>query len=187
MMGDLLALPGQHRLARLQHLVAVRQLQEEFPDHAIRIIECPEVLGANGKVSNLVQMLPHARPGGIAGLLELVLDHHGKDDIYRLADPRFTGRVTVPVLWDKERRTIVNNESSEIIRMLNQAFDAFTDVRTDWASAESLEPTTENIKAARDPVWLKARSASVQPMTHPSEGSEAKRWATSAEARSPCP
>jgi len=32
------------------------------------------------------QMLPHARPGGIAGLLELVLDHHGKDDIYRLAD-----------------------------------------------------------------------------------------------------
>jgi NitT/TauT family transport system ATP-binding protein len=32
------------------------------------------------------QMLPHARPGGIAGLLELVLDHNGKDDIYRLAD-----------------------------------------------------------------------------------------------------
>src|SRR5258708_19974903 len=32
------------------------------------------------------QMLPHARPGGIAGLLELVLDHKGKDDIYRLAD-----------------------------------------------------------------------------------------------------
>jgi ceramide glucosyltransferase len=42
-------------------LIAVRQLQEEFPGHAIRIIECPEVLGANGKVSNLVQMLPHAR------------------------------------------------------------------------------------------------------------------------------
>jgi ceramide glucosyltransferase len=42
-------------------LVAVRQLQEEFPDHIIRIIECPELLGANGKVSNLVQMLPHAR------------------------------------------------------------------------------------------------------------------------------
>ncbi len=32
------------------------------------------------------QMLPHARPGGIAGLLELLLDHNGKDDIYRLAD-----------------------------------------------------------------------------------------------------
>ena len=44
-------------------------------------------------------------------------------EIYRLAAPDYTGRVTVPVLWDKERRTIVSNESSEIIRMLNAAFD----------------------------------------------------------------
>jgi glutathionyl-hydroquinone reductase len=44
--------------------------------------------------------------------------------IYTAADPHYTGRVTVPVLWDKHRRTIVNNESSEIIRMLNSAFDA---------------------------------------------------------------
>jgi glutathionyl-hydroquinone reductase len=43
-------------------------------------------------------------------------------DIYLLADPRYTGRVTVPVLWDKKRRTIVNNESAEIIRMFNSAF-----------------------------------------------------------------
>lgn len=42
-------------------LTAVQQLQDEFPDQAIRVIECPEVFGANGKVSNLVQMLPHAR------------------------------------------------------------------------------------------------------------------------------
>lgn len=47
-------------------------------------------------------------------------------DIYLLADPHYTGRVTVPVLWDKERATIVSNESSEIIRMLNSAFDAMT-------------------------------------------------------------
>jgi putative glutathione S-transferase len=38
----------------------------------------------------------------------------------------------VPVLWDKERRTIVNNESAEIIRMLNGAFGRFTNVRTDY-------------------------------------------------------
>jgi putative glutathione S-transferase len=57
-------------------------------------------------------------------------------EIYLLTNPHYTGRVTVPVLWDKKRRTIVNNESSEIIRILNSAFDAFTDVRTDFYPAE---------------------------------------------------
>jgi len=44
-------------------------------------------------------------------------------EIYAKASPGYTGRVTVPVLWDKARNTIVSNESSEIIRMLNSAFD----------------------------------------------------------------
>lgn len=44
-------------------------------------------------------------------------------DLYQRAIPGFDSRVTVPVLWDKDRGTIVNNESSEIIRMLNSAFD----------------------------------------------------------------
>ena len=57
------------------------------------------------------------------------------NEIYLLADPRYTGRVSVPVLWDKKRRTIVNNESPEIIRMLNSAFDAFTNNRTDYYPA----------------------------------------------------
>ncbi|SAK80659.1 Glutathionyl-hydroquinone reductase YqjG [Caballeronia catudaia] len=43
--------------------------------------------------------------------------------VYTAADPHYSGRVTVPILWDKARGTIVNNESSEIIRMLNSAFD----------------------------------------------------------------
>ena len=44
-------------------------------------------------------------------------------EIYTLARPDYTGRVTVPILWDKKRNTIVSNESSEIIRMFNSAFD----------------------------------------------------------------
>ncbi len=60
---------------------------------------------------------------------------HGKRtlaEVYVLADPRFSGRVTVPALWDKQRRTIVNNESAEIIRMFNSAFDGFTAAKTDY-------------------------------------------------------
>jgi putative glutathione S-transferase len=45
-------------------------------------------------------------------------------DLYLRADPAYSGRFTVPVLWDKKRNTIVNNESSEIIRMLNTEFNA---------------------------------------------------------------
>lgn len=44
-------------------------------------------------------------------------------EIYTKADPNYTGRVTVPVLWDKKTNTIVNNESSEIIRIFNSEFD----------------------------------------------------------------
>ena len=45
-------------------------------------------------------------------------------EVYTRADAQYTGRVTVPILWDKHTQTIVNNESSEIIRMFNRAFDA---------------------------------------------------------------
>ena len=43
--------------------------------------------------------------------------------IYTAAEPKYTGRVSVPILWDKKKQTIVSNESSEIIRMFNTAFD----------------------------------------------------------------
>jgi putative glutathione S-transferase len=51
--------------------------------------------------------------------------------VYSAARPDFTGQATVPVLWDRERRTIANNESSEIIRMLNSEFNEFGDAAVD--------------------------------------------------------
>jgi putative glutathione S-transferase len=56
-------------------------------------------------------------------------------EVYVKAKPDYTGRVTVPVLWDRQRQTIVNNESAEIIRMLNSEFDAFGDPSLDFYPA----------------------------------------------------
>ena len=53
-------------------------------------------------------------------------------EVYNKAQGNYSGIVTVPVLWDKVQNTIVNNESSEIIRMFNSAFNALTDVKEDY-------------------------------------------------------
>ena len=58
-------------------------------------------------------------------------------EIYTLADSNYTGRVTVPVLWDKETKTIVNNESLQIIKMFNSEFNKFTIVKTDFYPQQS--------------------------------------------------
>ena len=55
-------------------------------------------------------------------------------DIYLRADPNISGRVTVPILWDKHQNTIVSNESSEIIRMFNSAFNGLTSNDLDFYS-----------------------------------------------------
>jgi putative glutathione S-transferase len=60
--------------------------------------------------------------------------------IYTRADPAYSGRVTVPILWDKAQGTIVSNESSEIIRMFNSAFDALTGNEADYWPEELREP-----------------------------------------------
>jgi putative glutathione S-transferase len=64
--------------------------------------------------------------------------------VYTLAKPAYSGRVTVPVLWDKKRNTIVSNESSEIIRMLNSAFDEVGALAGDYYPAE-LRPEIDAI------------------------------------------
>jgi len=66
--------------------------------------------------------------------------------VYLRARPDYSGRVTVPVLWDLERGTIVNNESSEIIRMFNSAFDGVGARPGDYAPAELL-PEIDAINA----------------------------------------
>jgi len=60
---------------------------------------------------------------------------HGAEylhELYTRADSGYTGRVTVPVLWDRQEDTIVSNESAEIIRMLNAEFDAIADASVDF-------------------------------------------------------
>ena len=66
--------------------------------------------------------------------------------VYTAADPKYSGRVTVPVLWDKQQKTIVSNESPEIIRMFNGAFDALPGVDA------SLDFYPEDLRAEIDAV-----------------------------------
>ena len=61
-----------------------------------------------------------------------VNNHDYHHQVYTTAQPGYTGRVTVPVLWDKQQQCIVNNESSEIIRMFNQAFNGITGNQEDF-------------------------------------------------------
>jgi putative glutathione S-transferase len=70
-------------------------------------------------------------------------------EIYTKVDPIITGRATVPVLWDKQRQTIVNNESADIVRMLNSGFGEFADDTVNLYP-ESLRP---EIDALNDRIY----------------------------------
>jgi putative glutathione S-transferase len=70
-------------------------------------------------------------------------------DIYTRADPKFSGRVTVPILWDKKNGTIVSNESSEIIRMFNTAFNDITGNTDDYWP----EPQRDSIETVNSRVY----------------------------------
>ncbi|WP_116654491.1 glutathione S-transferase family protein [Pelagibacterium sediminicola] len=60
-------------------------------------------------------------------------------ELYTRADPEISGRATVPVLWDKKRGTIVNNESADILRMMNSGFGALADETVDLYPADLRE------------------------------------------------
>lgn len=72
------------------------------------------------------------------------VDYHR--ELYTLTDPHYTGRVTVPVLWDKKTRRIVNNESAELVRIFNGAFDELTDNRLDFYP-EDLRAVIDEVNA----------------------------------------
>ena len=72
--------------------------------------------------------------------------HDFAHQIYTRADPNYSGRVTVPILWDKVEKTIVSNESSEIIRMFNSAFKGITG-NTDDYWPEAMRDEIEEVNA----------------------------------------
>ncbi|MGZ2259135.1 glutathione S-transferase family protein [Roseobacter sp. A03A-229] len=109
------ACPWAHRTLIFRHLKALT-------DHISVSVVHPDMLtdgwtfetDDHGATGDTLYGLPFAR------------------DIYLKADPQISGRVTVPILWDKQRETIVSNESSEIIRMFNSAFDGLTGNTADY-------------------------------------------------------
>ncbi|HKT74783.1 MAG TPA: glutathione S-transferase family protein [Steroidobacteraceae bacterium] len=82
-----------------------------------------------------------AQPDPVTGVRHLY-------ELYQQSDPLYTGHATVPVLWDKQTHTIVNNESSDIIRMMNREFDDITHELTDFypdALAAEIDDVNERI------------------------------------------
>ena len=106
------------RLKRLEAAVTVSVVEPVLTEQGWR-------LGAD-------QTVEGAAPAGATYLHEA----------YTAADPAYTGRATVPVLWDKRRRTIVNNESADIVRMLNASFKGLADDTVDLYP-EELRPAID--------------------------------------------
>ena len=90
-----------------------------------------------------------AVPGATA---DAVLGTRYLRDVYTHADPQYTGRVTVPILWDKRGGTIVNNESREIVRMLDHAFTGVAERDVDFVPIELRAEVERVIDAIYEPI-----------------------------------
>ena len=100
---------------------------------------------------------------------ELKNDQYNLDYMYQLylkADREYEGRVTVPVLWDKQTQSIVSNESADIIRMFNSAFNEFTGNDTDYypvALREQIDTINDRVYDAINNGVYRAGFATTQP------------------------
>ncbi|MFH5773863.1 glutathione S-transferase family protein [Paracoccus sp. NGMCC 1.201697] len=110
------------------HRTLIFRALKGLQDHVSVSVVHPDMLSEGWTFST---DFPGATGDGLFGLDFL-------RQIYLRADPLASGRVTVPVLWDKQRGTIVSNESAEIIRMFNSAFDGLTGNRDDYCPAALL-------------------------------------------------
>jgi putative glutathione S-transferase len=88
----------------------------------------------------------HQDEGSSGDAVNGVEYHH---QLYTMTDAHYTGRVTVPALWDKQQKRLVNNESADLVRMFNSAFDELTDNRLDFYP----EPLRETIDAVNEDVY----------------------------------
>ena len=124
-----LACPWAHRT------LIVRRLKKLEDVVSLSVVDF--LMGENGWVFS-------ERPGAIP---DSVLGKQRLYEVYTEAKADFTGRVTVPVLWDKKTGTIVNNESAEIIRIFNSGFGDLADETVDLAP-EALLPGIDAINAS---------------------------------------
>ncbi|NOI75125.1 glutathione S-transferase family protein [Vibrio coralliilyticus] len=104
-----LACPWAHRTLIFRKL-------KKLEEHIDVTVVCPDMMGEGWQM----------------GLPEPLFGHTRMHQIYTQAKSDYTGRVTVPVLWDKKHNTIVSNESSEIIRMFNSEFNELTGNQDDY-------------------------------------------------------
>ncbi len=129
-----LACPWAHRTLILRKL---KQLEDVIGVSVVK----PEMLNHGW------ELLPMNDPAAMDP--SPVADIGYLHELYTTQQADYSGRVTVPVLWDKHTQTIVNNESADIIRMLNRSFDAFTPVTQDFYP----EPLQEDIDAMNQFVY----------------------------------
>ncbi|MBV9235136.1 MAG: glutathione S-transferase family protein [Xanthobacteraceae bacterium] len=111
-------------------------------EHAISISYCLPYFRENGWTFDLRPECPDCT-------LDQINNFHYLYEAYIKADPHYTGKVTIPVLWDKETNKIINNESSEIIRMFNSEFVGIAGDDTDYYP----EPLRKEIDAINDFIY----------------------------------